>query len=67
MVGVQALAMGLAVLASRVGGFLELVRDGENGFLLASGDQEGRMSGFFPGGGTSSPRFPVLISATQMP
>jgi len=36
--GVQALAMGLAVVASRVGGFGELVEDGENGFLLPPDD-----------------------------
>ncbi|RMD61637.1 glycosyltransferase family 1 protein, partial [Candidatus Parcubacteria bacterium] len=32
VVGVQALAKGLAIVASRVGGFVDLVRDGENGF-----------------------------------
>jgi glycosyltransferase involved in cell wall biosynthesis len=41
VVGVQALAMGLAVVASRVGGFGELVEDGENGFLHAPQDQSG--------------------------
>ncbi|RME08560.1 MAG: glycosyltransferase family 1 protein [Anaerolineae bacterium] len=34
VVGVQALAMGLAVLAGRVGGFVDLVEHGRNGFLL---------------------------------
>ncbi len=39
--GLQALAMGLAVVASRVGGFCELVSDGENGFLHDPQDQPG--------------------------
>lgn len=34
VVGVQALAMGLAIVASRVGGFIDLVEPGRNGFLL---------------------------------
>lgn len=38
VVGVQALGMGLAMLLSAVGGNLELVRDGENGFLFPVGD-----------------------------
>jgi glycosyltransferase involved in cell wall biosynthesis len=41
VVGVQALAMGLAVVASRVGGFGELVEDGENGFLHTPDDAQG--------------------------
>ena len=40
VVGVQALGMGLAVLASAAGGNLELVREGENGFLFPVGDVE---------------------------
>ncbi len=36
--GVQALAMGLAVVLSNVGGNTELVRHGENGFLFEPGD-----------------------------
>lgn len=39
MVGVQALAMGLAIVASRVGGMGELVREGENGYLCAPFDR----------------------------
>jgi glycosyltransferase involved in cell wall biosynthesis len=38
VVGVQALGMGLAMLLSDAGGNLELVRDGENGFLFPVGD-----------------------------
>ena len=33
VVGVQALAMGLAIVAGRVGGFVDLVEDGQNGRL----------------------------------
>lgn len=36
--GVQALAMGLALVLSRVGGCVDLVQPGENGFLVESGD-----------------------------
>ena len=38
VVGVQALGMGLAMVLSDVGGNLELVRDGENGFIFPVGD-----------------------------
>jgi glycosyltransferase involved in cell wall biosynthesis len=38
VVGVQALGMGLALVLSDAGGNLELVRDGENGFLFPVGD-----------------------------
>ncbi len=34
VVGVQALAMGLAIVASRIGGFIELVEQDQNGYLL---------------------------------
>jgi len=34
VVGVQALAMGLAIVASRIGGFIELVEPDQNGYLL---------------------------------
>ena len=34
VVGVQALAKGLAIVASKIGGFLDIVDDGENGFLV---------------------------------
>jgi len=41
VVGVQALAKGLAIVASRVGGFVDLVDDGRNGNLIESGNREG--------------------------
>jgi glycosyltransferase involved in cell wall biosynthesis len=41
VVGVQALAMGLAVVASRVGGFVDLVNDGGNGSLHEPSDEDG--------------------------
>lgn len=41
VVGVQALANGLAVVASRIGGFLDIVDEGQNGFLAQPGDQAG--------------------------
>jgi len=34
VVGVQALAMGLAIVATPVGGFVDLVNSGKNGFLV---------------------------------
>ncbi len=34
VVGVQALAKGLAIIASKIGGFVEIVADGQNGCLL---------------------------------
>ncbi len=34
VVGVQALAMGLAFVVSNIGGFVDLVNNGENGFLV---------------------------------
>jgi glycosyltransferase involved in cell wall biosynthesis len=34
VVGVQALSMGLAIVAGRVGGFIDLVEQGVNGFLF---------------------------------
>lgn len=41
VVGVQALAKGLAIVASRVGGFVDLVDEGRNGYLVESGSQDG--------------------------
>ena len=38
VVGVQALAKGLAIVASRVGGFVDLVDDAQNGYLVERGD-----------------------------
>ena len=40
VVGVQALANGLAIVASRAGGFVDLVEPGRNGFLADSGNKE---------------------------
>lgn len=40
VVGVQALAMGLAIAASRVGGFMDLVVNGENGCLFSPHDPQ---------------------------
>ena len=37
----EAMARGLAVVATRVGGLVDLVKDGENGFVCAPGDAEG--------------------------
>ena len=34
IVGVQALSMGLAMVVSNIGGFVDLVNEGENGFLI---------------------------------
>jgi glycosyltransferase involved in cell wall biosynthesis len=38
VVGVQALAKGLAIVASRVGGFVDLVDDDKNGYLIEEVD-----------------------------
>lgn len=38
VVGVQALAKGLAIVASRVGGFVDLVDEGGNGYLINGAD-----------------------------
>lgn len=39
--GVQAMAMGLAVVASNHGGFIDLVEDGRNGYLFDPSDRAG--------------------------
>jgi len=39
VVGVQALAMGLAMVVSNIGGFVDLVNEGENGFLVKNNDE----------------------------
>jgi len=41
VVGVQALSLGLAMVLSRVGGNIELVKEGVNGYLLDPQDQAG--------------------------
>jgi glycosyltransferase involved in cell wall biosynthesis len=41
VVGVQALAKGLAIVASRVGGFVDLVDEDRNGYLIEPGDSAG--------------------------
>lgn len=41
VVGVQAMSMGLALVLSRVGGCVDLVEPGENGFLLEKDDAPG--------------------------
>ena len=38
VVGVEALAKGLAIVASRVGGFVDLVEIDKNGYLIPEGD-----------------------------
>jgi glycosyltransferase involved in cell wall biosynthesis len=45
LTGVQALAMGLAIVAGRVGGFVDLVKPGENGFLYDPMDEQGMRQG----------------------
>ena len=41
LIGLQSLANGLAIVASRVGGIIEMVDDGLNGFLHAPDDVQG--------------------------
>jgi L-malate glycosyltransferase len=41
IVGLQGLAMGLAIVATRVGGFLDLVEPGHNGFLVENPNGDG--------------------------
>ena len=41
VVGVQALAKGLALVVSRIGGFADLVDDGRNGYLIEPQDKGG--------------------------
>jgi len=38
VVGLQSLAMGLAIVSSRVGGFVDLVEPGSNGYLVSDPD-----------------------------
>ena len=39
--GVQALAKGLAIVASKIGGFVDLVDEGQNGFLVDNHQSQG--------------------------
>ena len=41
VVGVQALSKGLAIVASRVGGFVDLIDEDQNGYLIEIGDRQG--------------------------
>ena len=41
VVGVKALAKGLAFVVSDIGGFMDLVQEGENGYLLLPDDRSG--------------------------
>jgi glycosyltransferase involved in cell wall biosynthesis len=45
VVGVQAAAMGLALVLSRVGGCVDIIEQGENGFLVEPGDAAGYEQG----------------------
>jgi len=45
VVGVQALAMGLAIVASRVGGYSEIVDPDQNGYLCSPDDAAGMQAG----------------------
>ncbi len=45
LTGVQGLAMGLAIVASRIGGFADLVHPGENGYLYEPDDTPGMQDG----------------------
>jgi glycosyltransferase involved in cell wall biosynthesis len=40
VVGLQALSMGLAIVSSSVGGFVDLVEPGSNGFLIPDPDSQ---------------------------
>ncbi len=44
VVGVQALVKGLAIVASRVGGFVDLVEEGKNGYLVSPQDEPSTMA-----------------------
>lgn len=44
LAAIEAMAVGLPVIISKVGGTTEIVRDGETGFLIASDDAEGLRS-----------------------
>ena len=44
VVGVQALAKGLAFVVSDIGGFVDLVENGKNGYMVKLGDRAGFMN-----------------------
>ncbi len=41
VIGVQSLAMALAIVASKVGGFIDIVDEGKNGFLVEPSNPDG--------------------------
>jgi glycosyltransferase involved in cell wall biosynthesis len=41
VVGVEALSKGLAIVASQVGGFVDLIENGKNGYLIHQEDASG--------------------------
>jgi glycosyltransferase involved in cell wall biosynthesis len=41
VIGIQSLAMGLCIVASRIGGFIDLVDNGVNGYLIDPGNPDG--------------------------
>lgn len=45
LTGVQALALGLAIVATKVGGFVDLVQPGANGYTYAPDDSAGMQAG----------------------
>jgi len=45
VVGVQGLAMGLAIVGSQAGGLVDLVEQGKNGYLYPVGDADGMATG----------------------
>jgi glycosyltransferase involved in cell wall biosynthesis len=45
VVGVQAMASGMAIIAGNAGGFIDLVKPGENGFLYDPDDVAGMCAG----------------------
>ena len=45
VVGVQAMASGMAIVAGNAGGFIDLVKPGENGFLYDPEDTAGMCEG----------------------
>jgi len=60
VVGVQGLAMGLTLILSGAGGNVELVRDGENGYLFPPGDLDALTAGL-----KSLLSSPAMLESTQ--